>query len=252
MLALKLLLVPACLALVTLAARRWGPQVAGWLAGLPLVTGPVLFLLALERGAGFAADAAVGSLAAVFASITYSVAYAWTALRRGWLLSLLAGLAAWAVAAALLSMLARTLPLALAAALLGLVAAPRLFPRVSPQRPGTLPRYELAYRMIAGAIVTLIVTGLAARIGAHWSGLLAMVPTLGGILAVFSHRASGAAYTVALLRGMTFGITSLAAFCLALVVLLPQLGTALSFAAAIACALAAQGLTSRMLRAAGS
>jgi len=35
MLALKLVLVPGFLLLVTLAARRWGPSFGGWLAGLP-------------------------------------------------------------------------------------------------------------------------------------------------------------------------------------------------------------------------
>ncbi|MBN8494763.1 MAG: hypothetical protein J0M00_25385 [Burkholderiales bacterium] len=51
MLALKLLLVPAFLGLLTLVARWLGPAVAGWLAGLPLVAGPIVLILALEQGA---------------------------------------------------------------------------------------------------------------------------------------------------------------------------------------------------------
>ena len=58
MLALKLVVVPTFLALVSLAARRWGPGFAGWLAGLPVVAGPILVFIALERGAAFASDAA--------------------------------------------------------------------------------------------------------------------------------------------------------------------------------------------------
>ena len=44
---LKLVLVPGLIALVTLAGRRFGPRVGGWLNALPLVAGPVLFFLAL-------------------------------------------------------------------------------------------------------------------------------------------------------------------------------------------------------------
>ena len=46
----KLVLVPGLIALVTMAGRRFGPRVGGWLNALPLVAGPVLFFLALEQG----------------------------------------------------------------------------------------------------------------------------------------------------------------------------------------------------------
>ncbi|HBF50271.1 MAG TPA: hypothetical protein DDX04_07705, partial [Massilia sp.] len=56
-LALKLVLVPLLIYLVTLAGRRWGPSVAGWLSAFPIVAGPILLTLALEQGAPFAASA---------------------------------------------------------------------------------------------------------------------------------------------------------------------------------------------------
>src|SRR5256885_13738533 len=59
----KLLLTPLLIAAVTLAGRRWGPAVGGWLAGLPLTSRPVSVFLALEQGPGVAARAAVGALA---------------------------------------------------------------------------------------------------------------------------------------------------------------------------------------------
>ncbi len=94
MLALKLLLVPLFLLAITLAGKRWGASVAGWLAGFPVVAGPILFFLALERGAHFAEQAAINALAAVVASIAFSVSYAWCSQRRGWLASLVAALSA--------------------------------------------------------------------------------------------------------------------------------------------------------------
>ena len=38
---LKLLLVPALIYAVTLAGRRWGPDVAGWLSAFPILSGPI-------------------------------------------------------------------------------------------------------------------------------------------------------------------------------------------------------------------
>ncbi len=80
----KLLLVPALIGAITLAAHRWGPDVGGWLSGFPVVSGPVLLLLALERGAEFAARAAVGTLSAVIAILCFGLSYAWAATRFNW------------------------------------------------------------------------------------------------------------------------------------------------------------------------
>ena len=44
MILLKLLLVPLLLAAVTLAGRRWGQSVAGWLGSFPIVAGPILLI----------------------------------------------------------------------------------------------------------------------------------------------------------------------------------------------------------------
>jgi hypothetical protein len=249
-LALKLLLVPAFLLLISLAGRRWGPAVAGWLAGLPVLTGPILLLLALEHGPGFTAAAATVSLSAVSGAVAFIVIYARVCARRPPLLSLLAGLAVWCCAALLLTRFSPGNFVSLGIALLALVIAPNFFPRLSaPILTATLPRWELPLRMLAGAAVTLAVTTLAAAIGPSWSGMFAVFPVITTVLAVFSHRASGPAFTVILLRAMIWGLYSLASFCLALAVLLPQQGVTVSFLAAVAAALAVQwALKSRLHR----
>ena len=76
-LALKLFLVPSLIYAVTLAGRRWGPAVAGWLSAFPIVAGPILLAISLEQGAAFAAAAAEGTLMAVLAIIVFSLTYAW-------------------------------------------------------------------------------------------------------------------------------------------------------------------------------
>jgi hypothetical protein len=249
-LALKLLLVPAFLLLISLAGRRWGPAVAGWLAGLPVLTGPILFLLALEHGPGFASAAATVSLSAVFAAVAFILTYARVCARASPGLSLLAALAIWCCAALLLTLLPPDNFASLLIALFALIVAPKLFPRISaPILTATLPKWELPLRMLAGAAVALAVTTLAATIGPAWSGMFAVFPVITIVLSVFSHRASGPAFTATLLRAMIWGLYALASFCLALAVLLPQQGVTVAFLAAIAVAIAVQwALKSRLHR----
>lgn len=250
MLALKLFLVPAFLLLISLAGRRWGPEVAGWLAGLPLLTGPILFLLALENGPVFTAAAATVSLSAVFGAVAFSLTYARVCARRSPALSLLAGLGSWTCAALLLTQLPLNNFVSLGIALLTLAIAPKLFPRVSaPILTAALPKRELPLRMLAGAALTLAVTSLAAAIGPSWSGMFAVFPVLSIVLAVFSHRASGPAFATILLKAMIWGLYAFTSFCVTLAVLLPQQGVTVSFVAATAVAIAVQWtLKSRLHR----
>ena len=241
MIVLKLLLVPAFLLLISLAGRRWGPEVAGWLAGFPVLTGPILFLLALEKGPEFATAAATVSLSAVFGAVAYILAYARVCARQSPALSLLFGLAAWGCAALLLTRLALTPAISLLIALLTLALAPKLFPRIGvPIAATALPRYELPLRMLAGAVLTLAVTSLAATIGPAWSGMLAVFPLLAIVLSVFSHRASGPAFAATLLKAMILGLYAFISFCLSVATLLPRLGVAVSFAVATAVAIVVQ------------
>lgn len=256
MLTLKLLLVPAFLLLLSLAGRRWGAAVSGWLAGLPVVVGPILLFLAIERGNGFAAAAANSSLAAVVANVAFFATYARTAQRHPWPQALPIAFVAWLVAACAMWSLPATTLVSTIAATAVLLIGPRCFPGVSAKPavappngvPGAtpFPYAELAARMLAGALLVLAVTGAAGVLGNAWSGLLAAFPVVGGVLSVFSHRAQGAAYTAALLRAMTTALPSLAVFCLAVALLLPRTGIAPSFMVALVVALAAHALIRRL------
>lgn len=246
MLALKLVVVPAFLALLSLAARRWGPGFAGWLAGLPVVAGPILVFIALERGAPFASDAASASLAALGATVSFCIAYARIARAAGWPRALAGALATWLAIASVLSVLPSSLALSLAIALAALAAAPRLIPAVGgPVRGRRLAHGEVALRMAAGAALTVAVTTIAAAVGARWSGLLAVFPVLSLVLTVFTHRAQGADAVTALLRGMATGMYSFIGFCGVLSLALPGAGIAGGFALALAASLGIQALTLR-------
>ncbi len=81
---LKLVATPLLILGASLAGRRWGESVSGWFVGLPLTSGPVVFFLALEEGAGFAASAAQGCLAGTAAEAGFTLGYAIAARHAGW------------------------------------------------------------------------------------------------------------------------------------------------------------------------
>ncbi|NBU24335.1 MAG: hypothetical protein EBS39_01680 [Gammaproteobacteria bacterium] len=93
--ALKLLLVPTLLAIVTLAGRRWGQRVAGWLGSFPIVAGPILLVLTLENGGAFGAAAAQRALAGVAATTGFFVIYSHLAPRWSWPYAFAASTALW-------------------------------------------------------------------------------------------------------------------------------------------------------------
>ena len=236
-LALKIILVPALIGGITLAGRRWGQGFAGWLGSFPIVAGPVLFILALENGNAFGAGAARAALAGVAPSMVFYVVYTRLAHRARWPAVVAASLLAWfAIAAALFT---AALPLSLAAVLTAaaLVAAPRLMPIVSSvdaQRPHPL---ELPTRMLTGAVVTLFSSELGRLGGSSLSGYAALFPSIGLVVAAFNHARSSAEAAISFLRGMTRGMWSVAAFCLALSFALEQFSLVVAFALATLLAL---------------
>ncbi|HEV3427224.1 MAG TPA: hypothetical protein VG320_05015 [Paraburkholderia sp.] len=249
MLALKLTLVPLFLLFVSMSGKLWGPRVAGWLAGLPVVAGPILFLLVIEHGVAFGARAATLSLYAILASESFNFAYAWTCRTRPWWLALAAGLCAWFLAACVLAHLPISWPWALTVALSATCFGQTFLPHSTTTPAGAkLTRTDLAARMTAGAALTLAVTAMSSRLGPAWSGLLAVFPLLGSVLAVSSHRAHGAPFVIALLRGMVLGRFGFAAFCLTLALGLEHQPAPLAFIEASIIAMLVQTASARLAR----
>ncbi|MFN3791599.1 hypothetical protein [Massilia sp.] len=238
---LKLLLVPILIALVTLAGRRWGPGVAGRLSAFPIVSGPILLVLALEQGPAFAAGAAANTLLAVLAILVFSIAYARCA-HLGLPRALTAALLAYGLAVLLLlqaQAMAPPLWAGFAAVVLALLLAPRLF-GPAPAPAAARPANDLPWRMLAGAALSLSVTYAAAGLGPRLSGLFAMFPVMSTVLVGFSHRASGPDFAVALLHGMVNGYYAFAVFCLVLSLLLRSQTIAVAFLSATGAALLVQ------------
>src|SRR5260221_7594236 len=76
-LVLKLILAPLIIGSASLAGRRWGAAISGWLVGLPLTSGPVAFFLALSHDRPFVADAIRGTLSGGVLLVAFTLTYAW-------------------------------------------------------------------------------------------------------------------------------------------------------------------------------
>lgn len=243
LLLLKLTLVPALIAAVTLAGRRWGPAVAGWLSAFPVVAGPILLFMGLEQGPAFTATAAAGTLIAVLANLAFGIGYAHAVSRRlSWPISLLVGWAAYALVVATLRVNAPPMAYAAILVLIALALAPRLYPTASaaPAAPQHRASNDLWLRMLAGALLTGTVTHLASHMGPTLSGMLAMFPVMGSVLAAFTHRHESAPATIRLLKGMVLGYYAFSAFCVVLALTLPSWSLPASFLLALAVALSIQ------------
>lgn len=241
MLLLKLTLVPFFIALITLAGRRWGSRMAGLLGGFPVVAGPIVTILALEQGQVFGAQAAIATIASVSGVAIFAFAYAWVSMRATWWWALLGATSAWCAGAVALSWLPHRVEWALVVAVGSLSLTPYLLPKVPAQPASAGVIHDLPFRMLAGALLTLVVTSLAASVGAVWSGLLAVFPVLGSVLAVFMHRTQGAAQVVLMYKGLLRGLFSLVAYFVTLALVWPHVEFWTGCALALGASIAAQG-----------
>jgi hypothetical protein len=246
---LKLVLTPTLIGAASLAGRRWGPAVSGWLVGLPLTSGPVAFFLALNHGAAFAAAAAVGTLTGTLSQAPFCLTYGWLARRAGWPLTLGIGYLSFAAATLALQYLSLPLVVLFPLVIVVLTLALRLMPpgAEAKQQPGSSvapapvpPRWDIPARMVLATAVVLLLTGVAPILGPHLTGLLTPFPLYASILTVFAHRLQGPPAAAGVLRGLLMGLYAFASFFLVLALLIEHVGMAPAFAASIAAALGIQ------------
>ncbi|MEO8163756.1 MAG: hypothetical protein ABI619_00035 [Betaproteobacteria bacterium] len=202
------------------------------------MTGPILFFVALEQGAQFASVTAAAALAGGLAWLSFALSYAWAATQMSWLLALLISLMVYLLVGVALVFAAPPFALVAVLVVIAVVLAPLLFPRLQqPIGRVAASSAELLARMVAGGVLTVSVTRLSPALGPGFSGLFAVFPVMGIVLAAFSHRASGSMFTIRLLRSMVFGFFSFTAFCLAVTLALRTMPIAAAFTLALGCSL---------------
>jgi hypothetical protein len=243
LLALKLVLSPSLIALVTLAGRRWGSAVSGWLAGLPITGGPILLIITLQLGERFAADTARSALVGTAAFSSFCVAYVWAARRLPWWGALVAGYAAYGALMAPCAAWHPSTPVAALFASAVLVACALALPQGPVVDAKRHSSWELLMRMAAAAAIVLAVTGLAHLLGPRWSGVLTIFPTAATVLGVFTQRAEGSFGAARVLRALLLGMLGFVAYLTVIAAGLERLGLAAALILGLLAAVVTQGLT---------
>lgn len=226
----KLVIAPSFVAAVSVLGRRFGPALAGFLASLPVVGGPILGLLIAEQGLAFGERAALASALGAAPTMVFALAYAHAAQRLSWQAAILAAYGAYGVSAAALLSVPPSWASAVAVPLATWALTLRLFPRREPSNAARAPsRWDLPVRMGATVALVLLITTIARAIGPERSGLLTPFPIATAVLAVFAHRDVSASSAAVLLRALVRGLLSFTAFFLFLAVALVRLGAFTSF-----------------------
>ena len=248
-LVLKLVLAPVIIGSASLAGRKWGPAVSGWIVGLPLTSGPVIFFLALGHDAGFAANAALGVISGGVSLVAYALTYAWLARRFRWYIALFGSLTVFAICTTLLQNITFPLvPIFLIVCTmiaLGLVLMPKGAAEAGEAKPGN---WDIPSRILIGTSFILFITSSASFLGPRLTGLLTTVPLYVTILTIFAHRHQGPSAAAHVLRGLLYGLFAFAGFFITLGLLIERTGIGPSFAFAIFAALGIQGTSLWILR----
>jgi len=249
LLAFKLILTPILIAAASFAGRRWGPGVSGWLVALPLVSGPVSFIFAVQYSAPFASHAAIGTMAGMISVSVYCYAYSRLAPRRSWAVCVLAAAFSFFVVTSILNLLTLSLIPTFVAAVLALALARYLIPEPAMVIAAvTPPRWDIPARMITVALFITLLTFAADQLGPQLSGLLSPFPILVTILAVFAHIQYGSSASIHVLRGMLTGLYAFTAFFLIIGSLLTTLPLGITYLVAVITALAVNAFLLRFVR----
>jgi hypothetical protein len=241
--ALKLILTPLLIALATLAVRRWGFLVGGVITGLPLISGPVSLFLAIEQGPRFAGQGSRGMLLGTVALSLFCVAFIRTAKDRRWLTPLIAGFVAYCFAAWGLSLFSfNPGTLALLVPVLLSLALKAAGPAASSASVIAAPPWDIPIRMIAAAVMVLLITGFAQRLGPKWSGILASFPIFTCIMGAFAQKQNGAASARMLIRGIIIGCFGGVSFFVVVGLAAERASVAVTYLLATTAAIAVNGL----------
>lgn len=245
MLLLKLILTPLFIGTISLAGRRWGATVSGWLIGLPLTSAPVVLFLALEQGTNFAAHVALGVLVGFVSQAAFCLTYGWLSFRRGWPACWLIGWSVFFAATFAFEQLSIPLPfvpVVFAGVISLLLVALLLFPRqremVVEAKP---PAWDIPVRIIVATGIVLGLTSAAGLLGPNLSGLLSPLPIFATIFAISTHHFQGAIVARRILHGVLISSFACAVFFLVVASLLEKWGIAATFSCAILAALLTQG-----------
>jgi len=249
LLAIKFLLSTTLVGAATLVQRRFGNRASGFLVGLPVTTGPYLFLVALEHGRSFTIHSAQGVLQGQIALVLFCVTYVRAPGRWKWWAVVTFATSFCLVATLLVSQ--HLLPPLVAFAVLALVWLWTLesWPPTSDFTVGeNHAAWELPMRLAVTLGILVGLTQIAPMLGASLAGGLATLPVISIVLCGATHRRYGPEGPRQFLRGLLNSLPAATTFSLSLVLLARRMDVFLALALALLATLSIAGVQSRHLR----
>ena len=121
----------------------------------------------------------------------------------------------------------------------GLIGAFSLIPvPETPAGPRSLPWWDIPARMLATAAIVSVIIVSAELVGTTASGIIATFPVIAVVVGSFTHHRWGAASAIRLLRSLLLSLISFTIFFVVVGTLIERHGAVVSFACALAVALA--------------
>ncbi len=234
LLILKLTIVPLGLLLFGIVERLHGPRVAGWLAGFPIVGGPLLLFMTLDHGPAFGAQAALGAYFGLVPWLAFTMTYAFSSRRLNWLWCTVIGFAVWTLVVEVAIEMQERSPWLELLPFAAFVGALFVYPRAAPSdEEREHVWWGLPARMIAGAGLTIVIMQFSGALGSRWSGIFSTFPVMGSIICISSHLQYGRHAVQEAVAGMTMGLASVGTFCFVLYLALGTMAMWPAFGAAL-------------------
>jgi hypothetical protein len=240
---IKIAVPPVLVAAMSLAARRWGPTIGGLIMGLPWMTGPVLYFLALDKGMDFAVRACTGIELAVLAMGGFILTYALVSRVARWPLAITAAVVSFGVIAHVTSDLQIELWMAAGLGAATLIVTYLLLPKPTGAAvPGPLPWWDIPARMSATFVLVAVIMLSADRLGPQLSGIVASYPVILTVVGTFTHHQWGRDAVLRVLRGISLSLLGFVAFFAVVGYGLPLVGLPAAFALALLAGLCVSAL----------
>ncbi|MDR1827862.1 MAG: hypothetical protein LBR29_05995 [Methylobacteriaceae bacterium] len=247
---IKLIMAPLLISGATLAVRRWGPAVGGWIVGLPLTSGPVSVFLLVEQGREFAALSAHSTLNGLLSVVAFCLVYERSSRRFPWPAAAALSLAAYFAVVTLFNTVHPPLWASVALVCGGITLALAAVKPVTETLPVmSAPYWDLPVRMITATLLVVTITGVSRNLGPSLSGLFSTFPIFICLMSVFSQHIYGTVAVRKFEHGVISGSYAFAVFFIIAAFTLRAWSPALVYTAAIAGALGTNLVVYNVLRA---
>ncbi len=224
---------PLVIAVVTLAARKWGNVVGGVIAGMPWVGGAILLFITIEQGKDFGVQLLPGAMVGLICWLAFCSVYMIAGQRFKAFPSMIIGMVAFLAVGAVLMNITPLLSSTVwfFVLIFMIVFTIRFFPIVNDSSVGLARKikFDIPFRMLMITVFVLTLTYFATLLGPTWSGILTPFPVMTAVLAVFTHVGQGMQQVRLTLLGMFTGVIGFATFLFSLVFLLPEFSIGIAF-----------------------